>query len=81
MLPKDSELPASTYEAKKVIFPLGLDVHKIHACPNDCILSAVRMRVLTHAWYAVHYGIRSDEMTLVMLTASPLIRLQRIYNL
>ena len=37
-LPKDKELPDSTYGAKKVICPLGLVVHKIHACPNDCIL-------------------------------------------
>jgi hypothetical protein len=38
MLPKDNELPASMYEAKKVICPLGLEVQKIHACHNDCIL-------------------------------------------
>ena len=38
MLPKDNELPDSTYEAKKAICPLGLEVQKIHACPNDCIL-------------------------------------------
>ena len=38
MLPKDNVLPASTYEAKKVVCPLGLEVQKIHACPNDCIL-------------------------------------------
>jgi hypothetical protein len=38
MLPKDNELPASTYEAKKVVCPLGLEVQKIHVCPNDCIL-------------------------------------------
>ena len=25
-LPKGNELPDSTYEAKKVVFPLGLDV-------------------------------------------------------
>src|SRR4051812_44171168 len=37
-LPKDNELPDSTYEAKKVICPLGLEVQKIHACINDCIL-------------------------------------------
>ena len=37
-LPKHNELPASTYEAKKIVCPLGLDVQKIHACPNDCIL-------------------------------------------
>jgi hypothetical protein len=38
MLPKDNELPASKYEAKKIICPLGLEVQKIHACINDCIL-------------------------------------------
>jgi hypothetical protein len=38
MLPRDNELPASMYEAKKVVCPLGLEVQKIHACPNDCIL-------------------------------------------
>jgi len=31
-------LPASTYEAKQVVCPVGLEVEKIHACPNDCIL-------------------------------------------
>ena len=36
-LPKDNELPDSTYAAKKVVCPLGLEVEKIHAC-NDCIL-------------------------------------------
>ena len=38
MLPKNNELPYSTYEAKKVVCPLGLEVQKIHACPNDYIL-------------------------------------------
>jgi hypothetical protein len=38
MLPRKNELPASMYEAKKLVCPLGLDVQKIHACPNDCIL-------------------------------------------
>ena len=38
MLPRDNVLPCSTYEAKKVVCPLGLEVHKIHACINDCIL-------------------------------------------
>jgi hypothetical protein len=37
MLPKDNELPASMYESKKIICPLGLEVQKIHACPIDCI--------------------------------------------
>ena len=38
MLPERNELPPTTYEAKKVVCPLGLYVQKIHACPNDCIL-------------------------------------------
>ena len=33
-LPKDNELPDSTYAAKKVVCPLGLEVQKIHACPK-----------------------------------------------
>ena len=33
--------------------------------------TTVHTRIGTHARYAVHCGIRSDEMTLVMLTASP----------
>ena len=37
-LPRGNELPASTYEAKKLVCPLGLEVQKIHACINDCIL-------------------------------------------
>ena len=38
MLSKDNELPSTTYEAKQRIYPLGLEVQKIHACPNDCFL-------------------------------------------
>src|SRR6266540_1923885 len=38
MLPKSNTLPETTYEAKQIVCPLGLEVQKIHACPNDCIL-------------------------------------------
>jgi hypothetical protein len=38
MLPKPNSLPTTTYLAKKLICPLSLDVQKIHACPNHCIL-------------------------------------------
>jgi hypothetical protein len=31
------KLPISTYEAKEVVFPIDLELQKIHACPNDCI--------------------------------------------
>ena len=38
MLPVENTLPETTYEAKQVLCPLGLEVRRIHACPNDCIL-------------------------------------------
>ena len=38
MLPKGNLMPEDTYRAKKVLCPLGLQVEKIHACKNDCIL-------------------------------------------
>ncbi|KAK7279834.1 hypothetical protein RJT34_24892 [Clitoria ternatea] len=38
ILPEGNTLPNRTYEAKKVICPMGMDYKKIHACPNDCIL-------------------------------------------
>ncbi|CAM8883581.1 unnamed protein product [Rhodiola kirilowii] len=38
MLPEGNTLPNRTYEAKKVICPMGLEYKKIHACPDDCIL-------------------------------------------
>ncbi|XP_076932839.1 uncharacterized protein LOC143598521 [Bidens hawaiensis] len=38
MLPKSNELPISFYQAKKMMNPMGLEIEKIHACPNDCML-------------------------------------------
>jgi hypothetical protein len=38
MLPKDNEVPEIVYDAKQIICPLSLEVEKIHACMNDCIL-------------------------------------------
>jgi hypothetical protein len=38
MLPEGNKLPSTTYEAKKVVSLVGLDVQKIHAYLNDCIL-------------------------------------------
>jgi hypothetical protein len=35
---ENNELPSTTYEAKQTVCPLGLEVQKIHACPNDCTL-------------------------------------------
>jgi hypothetical protein len=38
ILPEDNVLPKSMNEAKKIVCPLELEVQKIHACVNDCIL-------------------------------------------
>nr|CAE03533.1 OSJNBa0061C06.21 [Oryza sativa Japonica Group] len=38
ILPKGNKLPETTYDAKKIVCPLGLEVQKIHACSNYCIL-------------------------------------------
>ena len=38
MLPERNEIPMTTYEAKQNVCPLGLEVEKIHACKNDCVL-------------------------------------------
>jgi hypothetical protein len=35
LLSKDNVLPQSTYQAKKIVCPLGLEVEKIHACRNN----------------------------------------------
>ncbi|XP_076922093.1 uncharacterized protein LOC143583752 [Bidens hawaiensis] len=38
MLSEVNELPISTYRAKKLMCPMGLEVERIHVCPNNCIL-------------------------------------------
>jgi hypothetical protein len=38
MLPEGNEIPKTTYEVKQTICPLGMEVEKIHACKNDCVL-------------------------------------------
>ena len=62
-LPKDNKLPDSTYAAKKVICPLGLEVKKIHACPNDCILYRGAYKDLNACPVcgALRYKIRRDD--------------------
>ena len=64
MLPRNDELPASTYEAKKLVCPIGLDVQKIHACRNDCILYRVEEYENLDACpvcTALRYKIRRDD--------------------
>ncbi|CAK8542809.1 unnamed protein product [Lathyrus sativus] len=38
MFPECNTLSNRTYEAKKILCPMGLDYVKIHACRNDCLL-------------------------------------------
>ncbi|XP_010696473.1 uncharacterized protein LOC104908998 [Beta vulgaris subsp. vulgaris] len=38
MFPDGNELPKSTYYARKLLCPFGLEYKKKHACPNDCVL-------------------------------------------
>ena len=69
-LPKDNELPDSTYAVKKVVCPLGLEVEKIHACPNDCILYRGAYKDLNACPVCGDCAIRSATMTLAMSRAS-----------
>ena len=66
MLPKDNELPTIMYEAKQLVCPLGLEVQKIHACPNDCISTEASTRIWMHVPYAVHCVTRLEKMILEM---------------
>jgi hypothetical protein len=38
MLPEGNQIAESVYEANKIICPLGIEVEKIHACRNNCVL-------------------------------------------
>jgi hypothetical protein len=38
MLPQGNAIPETIYGAKWIIYLLGLEVEKIHACKNHCIL-------------------------------------------
>jgi hypothetical protein len=38
MLPQGNAVPKTIYEVKQIIYPLDLEVKKIHAYKNDCIL-------------------------------------------
>jgi hypothetical protein len=37
-LPEGNQIAESVYEAKKIICPLGIEVEKIPACKNSCVL-------------------------------------------
>nr|CAH66064.1 OSIGBa0091B08.5 [Oryza sativa] len=65
ILPEGNKLPQTTYEAKKIVCPLGLEVQKIHACPNDCILyrgEEYKNLEACPVCKALRYKIRRDDL-------------------
>jgi hypothetical protein len=38
VLPEGNQIAESVYEVKKIICPLGIEVEKIYACKNRCVL-------------------------------------------
>jgi hypothetical protein len=63
-LPENDELPSKTYETKQIVCPFGLEVRKIHVCPDDYIL----YRGMEHenleacpVCKALRYKIRRDD--------------------
>jgi len=47
MLPEGNMLSTRHYEAKKILYPMGMEYQKIHVCPNDCILYRKEFETLT----------------------------------
>jgi hypothetical protein len=67
-LPENNELPSTTYEAKQTVCPLGFEVQKIHACPNDSILyRGTKHEIWKLVLCAKRYVIRSGEMMILVL--------------
>ena len=56
-------MPATTYETKQVVCPLELEIQKIHACPNDCILYRGEYENLDTCpvYHASRYKIKRDD--------------------
>ncbi|KAK1670522.1 hypothetical protein QYE76_058681 [Lolium multiflorum] len=79
ILPRENVLPSSTYEAKKVVCPLGLEVQKIHACINDCILYREEYENLNACpvCSALRYKIRRDDPGDVECESTPRKRVLR----
>ncbi|WVZ71432.1 hypothetical protein U9M48_020020 [Paspalum notatum var. saurae] len=66
LLLESNKLPSTTYEAKDVVCPLGLEVQKIHSCPNDCILYSHDYQKLEScpvcktSWYKINHDDPED---------------------
>jgi hypothetical protein len=61
---KGNKVPATTYKAKYVVCPVGLEVQKIHACPNDYIIyhgEDYKKLETCSVYKASQYKIRHDD--------------------
>jgi hypothetical protein len=59
-----NKFPASTYEAKEFVCPIVLEVQKMHACRNYCILYRVEEKKKLEVYLvckASRYKIRCDD--------------------
>jgi hypothetical protein len=71
MLPKDNELPTTTYKAKQLVCPEDWRYRRYMHVPMTASSTAVMsMRIWMHAPYTVHCSIRSGEMILGMSRGS-----------
>ena len=63
MLLEGSTLPKSYYQAKKILWLMGMEYQKIHACPNDCILYILEFEEMHNGpWCGVsQYKVKDDD--------------------
>jgi hypothetical protein len=63
MFAEGNPIPRTTYEAKKIVCPMGLKFKKIHACKNDCILfhGAMQRSLNAPKCGTSHYKQRTNE--------------------
>ena len=64
MLPNDNELPTTTYEAKQLVYPLGLEVKRYMHAPTIASSTEASTRIWMHVPYAVHCVTRLEKMIL-----------------
>ena len=67
MLPEGNEIPMTTYEANKIVCPMGLKFEKTHACKNDCILFCGDNAALTECPKCGTSLVTSNEPMRVMM--------------
>jgi hypothetical protein len=77
MLPEVNQIAESTYEAKKIICPLGIEVEKIHACKNNCVLfrgDYADLNKCPKCGYDQYKRKRMVEMIIMLFTRTSLVR-------